>query len=270
MSWAICRSSATPRTLTRDVSLNIPMTWLPVAGMMEGMAWGMIVLRLFVAALIPRESAASICPLPTEENPPRMISAMYAASFNVKPTKAAVIEPMSAFVSIAVPMSVNGIPMVRFGYRAEMLNQKISWTRTGVPRNRVMNAPAVAAIGLTLEDLMIAMTRPRRVPRAMLASVRKMVSISPRRIDSWVKYLATTSHLKLGLVETEKRMPAPNRMETTQATYSKVLLRRRRGLSGGSIPFIVGLLPLLMVCTMGAPLLVEFRIRDGSGIEAPG
>ena len=59
-------------------------------------------------------------------------------SSSVKPTKAAVIGPISAFVSIAVPMSVNGMPMVRFGYKAEMLNQKISWTRTGVPRNRVI------------------------------------------------------------------------------------------------------------------------------------
>ena len=43
-----------------------------------------------------------------------------------------------AFMSIAVLMSVNGIPMVRFGYSAAMLNQKISCTSTGVPRNRVM------------------------------------------------------------------------------------------------------------------------------------
>ena len=54
----------------------MPMTWLPVAGMIEGIAWGMMTLRIFVAALMPSESAASIWPLPTEENPPRMISAM--------------------------------------------------------------------------------------------------------------------------------------------------------------------------------------------------
>ena len=61
---------------------------------------------------------------------------------------------------------------------------------------------------------MIASTRPRSVPRAMLATVRKIVSIRPRRMVSWVKYLATTPHLKLGLVETEIRMP-----KAKQAAY---------------------------------------------------
>ena len=56
----------------------------------------------------------------------------------VRPTRAAVMGAIRALTSMAVPMSVNGIPMVRFGYSAAMLNQKISCTRTGVPRNRVM------------------------------------------------------------------------------------------------------------------------------------
>ena len=43
-----------------------------------------------------------------------------------------------ALTSTAVLMSVKGMPMVRFGYSAAMLNQKMSCTRTGVPRNRVM------------------------------------------------------------------------------------------------------------------------------------
>jgi hypothetical protein len=54
----------------------MPITWLPVAGMIEGIACGMMTLRILMPALIPSESAASIWPLPTEENPPRMISAM--------------------------------------------------------------------------------------------------------------------------------------------------------------------------------------------------
>ena len=45
---------------------------------------------------------------------------------------------MMAFTSIAVEMSVNGMPIVRFGYSAAMLNQKISCTSTGVPRKKVM------------------------------------------------------------------------------------------------------------------------------------
>ena len=69
----------------------------------------------------------------------------------------------------------------------------------------------------------------------MLATVRKIVSIRPRMIVSWVKYLATTPHLKLGLVDTEMRMPRPSRLHTTQATYSKVLRRRSLGLRAGSI-----------------------------------
>ena len=48
---------------------------------------------------------------------------------------------------------------------------------------------------------MIARPSPSSVPRAMLATVRKIVSISPRRMDSCVKYWATTPHLKFGLVE---------------------------------------------------------------------
>jgi hypothetical protein len=73
----------------------------------------------------------------------------------------------------------------------------------------------------------------------MLATVRKIVSISPRRIVSWVKYLATTPHLKLGLVETEIRMPRAKRLQRIQATYSKVLRRRSLGLSVESIPVMV-------------------------------
>ncbi|MCY1365092.1 hypothetical protein D9M69_519250 [compost metagenome] len=118
--------------------MNMPMNWLPVAGMIEGIAWGMMTLRIFMDPLMPRESAASIWPFPTAEKPPRMISAMYAASFRVRPTSAAVMGAIRAFMSMAVPIFVNGIPMDRFGYSAETLNQKISCTRTGVPRNRVM------------------------------------------------------------------------------------------------------------------------------------
>jgi hypothetical protein len=74
MSWVLWSSSATPSTLTSDVPLNIPITWLPVAGITVGIDWGMITRRSFVPLLIPSESAASICPLSTELKPPRMIS----------------------------------------------------------------------------------------------------------------------------------------------------------------------------------------------------
>ena len=101
---------------------------------------------------------------------------------------------------------------------------------------------------------MIARTRPSSVPRAMLATVRKIVSISPRRIDSWVKYLATTSHLKLGLVDTETRMP-----EAEQDAHDPGDVLEARsdagavGLSAGSIPLIVGSLPWVVSCTMVSP-----------------
>ena len=102
-------------------------------------------------------------------------------------------------------------PIDRFGYSAAMLNQKISCTSTGVPRKKVMYTPAVAAIGLMREDLMIARTSPSSVPRTMLTTVNTIVRTRPRRIDSLVKYLATTSHWKWGLVETEAKMPSASK-----------------------------------------------------------
>ena len=100
---------------------------------------------------------------------------------------------------------------------------------------------------------MIASASPSSVPRAMLATVRKIVSIRPRMMVSWVKYLATTPHLKLGLVETEMRMPKARRLHTIQATYSKVLRRRSRGLSAGSIPLIVAFTSLTNEFQHGVP-----------------
>ena len=54
----------------------MPISWLPVGGMTAGMIWGSSTARSFVQELMPSESAASICPLSTAANPPRMISAM--------------------------------------------------------------------------------------------------------------------------------------------------------------------------------------------------
>ena len=116
-----------------------------------------------------------------------------------------------------------------------------------------MYAPAVAAIGLMLEDRMIARTSPSSVPRTMLTTVKTIVRTSPRRIDSLVKYLATTSHWKLGLVATDTSRPTPSRMHTAQAAYSNALRRCSLGLRAGSIPFIVGLLPWVVSCTIVSP-----------------
>ena len=68
---------------------------------------------------------------------------------------------------------------------------------------------------------MMARIRPSSVPNTMLTTVKTIVRTRPRRIDSLVKYLATTSHWKLGLVLYEARMPRASRMHTAQAAYSK-------------------------------------------------
>ncbi len=113
-------------------------------------------------------------------------------------------------------------------------------------------------MGLMVEARMMARPSPRRVPSAMLATVRKMVSISPRRMDSWVKYFATTSHLKFGFVATELRTPIPTRMQTTQETYSNVLRRFKRGFNAESNPLITLLLSIV-TCFIGAPTSSAWR-----------
>ena len=68
----------------------------------------------------------------------------------------------------------------------------------------------------------------------MLATVRKIVSIRPRRIVSYVKYFATTSHLKLGLVETENEdAQPPIRLQTHPGHVLEGASRRSLGLSAG-------------------------------------
>lgn len=67
-----------------------------------------------------------------------MISDMYAPTLSITLTRAAVMGAVPAFTWIAVPISANGFPKVRFGYSAATLNQNISCTRTGVPRKIVM------------------------------------------------------------------------------------------------------------------------------------
>src|SRR5687767_3241404 len=124
--------------------------------------------------------------------------------------------------------------------------------------------------GLTCEERMIARPSPRSVPRAMLASVRKIVSIRPRRMDSWVKYWATTPHLKLGLVRTETRIPMPARMLRIHPAYSERVRSRSRGFRAASMLLIVASLPLLVAVTMVAPRLVQLGFGDGPGVQAPG
>ena len=51
---------------------------------------------------------------------------------------AAVSGPIRAFVSTSYWNAVKGTPSDRFGYSAAKLNQKMSWTSTGVPRKKVM------------------------------------------------------------------------------------------------------------------------------------
>ena len=63
-------------TLTSDVALIMLMSWLPVGGMMERIACGMMIRRSARARVMPKASVASTCPLSTESSPPRMISAM--------------------------------------------------------------------------------------------------------------------------------------------------------------------------------------------------
>ena len=46
---------------------------------------------------------------------------------------------MNAFALVEMnTMWVNGIPITMWGYSAAKLNQKMSWTRTGVPRKNQM------------------------------------------------------------------------------------------------------------------------------------
>ena len=51
---------------------------------------------------------------------------------------AAVSGPIRVLVSIWYCHSVKGTPSDRFGYSAAKLNQKMSWTSTGVPRKKEM------------------------------------------------------------------------------------------------------------------------------------
>ena len=62
-------------TATREVVLSIEMVSLPIGGMITRIACGRTIRRMVRAGDMPRDSAASVCPLSTEMMPARTNSA---------------------------------------------------------------------------------------------------------------------------------------------------------------------------------------------------
>ena len=77
------------RTLTSEVFFSMEITSLPVGGMTTRIACGSTTRRISCPVRHPDRAAGVVWPLSTDRMPPRMISAMYAASFNVSPRSAA-------------------------------------------------------------------------------------------------------------------------------------------------------------------------------------
>lgn len=69
-----------PMTETMALALSMPIAWLPVGGSASRAACGAATLRSVWSGPRPSACAASRYPGPTERNPARMISAMFAAS----------------------------------------------------------------------------------------------------------------------------------------------------------------------------------------------
>ena len=63
-------------TETMAVAFTIEMTWFPVGGMMERMAWGRSTRKRIWRLLMPKASAVSRCAGSTDWRPARMISPM--------------------------------------------------------------------------------------------------------------------------------------------------------------------------------------------------
>ena len=121
-------------TLTIEVALSIPISRLPDAGMIAGMACGSTTRRKIRPGRMPSAAAASACPGSTERMPPRMISAENAATSSVRPTNAA-SRPVNRWAVRTVTNSgPNGIPSPGNLYRNPMNVQKTICTSTGVPR----------------------------------------------------------------------------------------------------------------------------------------
>ena len=74
-------------TLTSEVALIMLMSWLPVGGMMERMAWGRMMRRSARVRVMPKASLASTCPLSTDVTlAARGIAVLPGGKFSVRPT----------------------------------------------------------------------------------------------------------------------------------------------------------------------------------------
>ena len=68
--------SVSAMTLTSEVVLSIPITWLPKGGTIMRIACGRTIRRMICDGRMPSDRAASTCPISTEASPARMISVM--------------------------------------------------------------------------------------------------------------------------------------------------------------------------------------------------
>ena len=121
-------------TLTIEVAFSRPMSRLPDAGMMAGMACGSTIRRKIRLRPRPRASAASDCPRSTERIPPRTISAENAAVSTVRPTNAARIPVNRWAVRTVTNSWPNGIPSDSCGYSEAISYQNSSCTSGGTER----------------------------------------------------------------------------------------------------------------------------------------
>src|SRR5471030_2231741 len=92
--------------------------------MIARIACGMMIRRNARPRLMPKACAVSACPLSTESNPARMISAIYAASFSARPAIAAVSGVIRSLVFQLIYSGPNGIPSTTRGDNVDMLPEQ--------------------------------------------------------------------------------------------------------------------------------------------------
>ena len=132
--------------------------------------------------------------------PARTISAMYAASFNPSARIAARNGVMKALADPETNSGPNGIPKDSLGNNAEMLNQNMICTKTGVPRKNQMYNDAAEVTNGFGDSRITARMMPSTIPMVIAMTVKMKVLRSPARIRGEVKYSPITSHSNRGLV----------------------------------------------------------------------
>ena len=98
--WLRKVSSLTKITEAMEVPLIMPMVSFAMPGRMARMACGRMIRRSASSGPMPSEAAATVWLRLTDRMPPRMISALKAASFRAK--------PMTAVVKVSSLMPIPG------------------------------------------------------------------------------------------------------------------------------------------------------------------